>query len=416
MTRVPNRIALTLAFSCASLILGPGVVTTLAQGQPVHERLKIVADDGGIGHEFGSAVAIDRGIIAVGARYDDDNGAGAGSAYLHHAATGRQIAKLLPLDGAAGAAFGTSIAIADGLVAIGAPQDEHDGVASGSVYVFEVASGNQLAKLTPDDADAGDLFGASVDIANGLVAVGAMGNDDLGDASGAAYVFDASTGLQLAKILPESGAANMAFGVSIAIDENNVAVGSRTYFELSKGFTLGAVRLFDLANGQLVHTLTASNGTWTDFFGEAIDMDNGYVAVGAWARSIFFDHSGAAYIFDASTGEQLHYIFPSDGHDRDHFGLSISISDGIVAIGADQDGDNGWVAGSAYLYDALTGAQIDKLLASDGSQFDYFGTSIAIDNGVVAVGAIGDEDNGSDSGSVYVFGRGRRLQFAGPRQ
>jgi hypothetical protein len=44
-----------------------------------------------------------------------------------------------------------------------------------------------------------------------------------------------------------------------------------------------------------------------------------------------------------------------------------------------------------------------KPLPSDGAENDYFGVSVAIDNGVVAVGASGNGDNGTDSGSAYVF-------------
>ena len=43
------------------------------------------------------------------------------------------------------------------------------------------------------------------------------------------------------------------------------------------------------------------------------------------------------------------------------------------------------------------------MVASDGDVFDRFGTSVSIDNGIVVVGAVGDQDNGLDSGSAYVF-------------
>ena len=185
-----------------------------------------------------------------------------------------------------------------------------------------------------------------------------------------------------------------------------VAIGSRSYFVLGSGYTFATAYLFDASNGDQLRKFVTQNinGDLGGRFSDSIDIDDGVVAVGAWGRSIFFDHSGAAYTFDAATGDQLAYIVPDDGHDRDYFGRSISIDNGVVAIGADGDDDNAWAAGSAYLYDALTGDQIDKLLASDGDTFDSFGSSITIDNGVVAVGAIGDSDNGSDSGSVYVYG------------
>lgn len=45
---------------------------------------------------------------------------------------------------------------------------------------------------------------------------------------------------------------------------------------------------------------------------------------------------------------------------------------------------------------------IIKLLASDGAEDDLFGRSVAISGDTVIVGAYSD-DNGSDSGSAYIF-------------
>lgn len=44
-----------------------------------------------------------------------------------------------------------------------------------------------------------------------------------------------------------------------------------------------------------------------------------------------------------------------------------------------------------------------KLLASDGADYDYFGNSVAVSGDCVVVGAWGNDDNDSDSGSAYVF-------------
>ena len=73
---------------------------------------------------------------------------------------------------------------------------------------------------------------------------------------------------------------------------------------------------------------------------------------------------------------------------------------GVVAVGAEGDIDNGFEAGAAYLYNALAGTQIDKLLASDPAVFDRLGATIAMADGVVAAGAVGDA---SAAGDVYVF-------------
>ena len=110
--------------------------------------------------QFGGSIAIDNGVVAVGAHWDDDNGNASGSAYLFDATTGQQLHKLLPSDGAAGDCFGFSIAIANGVVAVGALDDDDNGTASGSAYLFDATTGQQLYKLLPSDGAAGDMFGS----------------------------------------------------------------------------------------------------------------------------------------------------------------------------------------------------------------------------------------------------------------
>ena len=45
----------------------------------------------------------------------------------------------------------------------------------------------------------------------------------------------------------------------------------------------------------------------------------------------------------------------------------------------------------------------DKLTAGDGANYDYFGADVSISADVCAVGAYLDDDNYSQSGSVYIF-------------
>ena len=392
-----------------SRFLLPAVVTgvlafvTPALGQVINEDVKLLASDGAGNDEFGQSIGIADGVVAVGAQSDNDNGSNSGSAYLFDAITGIQLFKLLPSDGAGSDQFGWSIAIADGMVAVGAQSDNDNGTSSGSAYLFDAATGVQLFKLLPSDGMAGDQFGWSIAIGDGVVAVGAQSDDDNGSNSGSVYLFDATTGVQINKLLPNDGNVGDVFGYSVAIDNGVVAVGA--YLDDDNGGSSGSAYLFNAATGVQIAKLLPSDGVGGDHFGFSIALADGIVAVGMRLDDDNGPNSGSAYLFDASTGVQIAKLIADDGAAHDHFGYSIAIANGVVAVGArlDDDKDNGNDSGSAYLFDATTGVQIAKLLASDGSGADEFGYSIGIDNGVVAVGAHQDSDNGLNSGSAYVF-------------
>jgi hypothetical protein len=55
-----------------------------------------------------------------------------------------------------------------------------------------------------------------------------------------------------------------------------------------------------------------------------------------------------------------------------------------------------------------------KLLASDGAILDYFGCSVSISGDTALIGVSGDDDNGKDSGSAYVFIKGGENQSNEP--
>jgi len=59
--------------------------------------------------------------------------------------------------------------------------------------------------------------------------------------------------------------------------------------------------------------------------------------------------------------------------------------------------------GSAYLFDATTGQELLELTSSDEASGDEFGYSVSLDGDLALVGAWGNDDNGSNSGSGYVF-------------
>ncbi len=376
-------------------------VAAPAGGQVVNEDIKLLAGDGAAYDRFGHSISIDNGVVAVGALYHEENGLDSGAAYLFDASTGVQIAELLPNDAAADDRFGFSIAIDNGVVAVGARLDDDNGSESGSAYLFSASPGVQIGKLLPTDGAAGDHFGFSIAIDNGIVAVGAA---ESGGYSGSAYLFDASTGDQIHELLPIGGVGSPYFGCSIAIHNGVVAVGARSDRELDGNHPYvpgsGAAYLFNASTGAQIAKLLPSDGARGDQFGHSIAIDNGVVAVAALFGDGVVGDSGAVYLFDASTGAQIAKLFPTDGVSNDNFGSSIAIDNGVVAIGAFYDNSNGFSSGSAYLFNASSGSQIAKLLASDALYLELLGQSIAIDNGVVVAGA---PDNSDRPGAAYIF-------------
>ncbi len=379
-----------------TVFCGGVALSGVAVGQ-ITEARKLLPSGGSAGAQFGFATAIDGGVVAIGAPSDSAGGVGSGSVYLFDAATGLELRKISPIDGAAGDEFGSSVSISGGRVLVGARGDDDAGLESGSAYLFDALTGTLLAKLVASDGSAGDEFGFAVSIDGDTIAVGAKRDDDNGTDSGSLYLFSALSGAQLSKLLPSDGGLNHNFGESVDLDGGVVAVGAH-----GAGFLAGAAYLFDVSTGVELHKILPTDTHWNMFFGQSVAIDGGVLLVGAWADSIFFDHSGSAYLFDVATGAQLTKLIPSDGHDRDHFGFSVALDAGVAAIGADEDDDSAFDAGSAYLYDAASGTLMTKVLASDGAVDDAFGSAIAIENGVVVVGAPRDDDLGDSSGSAYL--------------
>ena len=76
-----------------------------------------------------------------------------------------------------------------------------------------------------------------------------------------------------------------------------------------------------------------------------------------------------------------------------------------MIIGANHDNDNGTYSGSAYIFtrNGTNWTQQTKLTPTDGASSDWFGTTVSINNDNVIVGSPGDSDNGTYSGSAYIF-------------
>ena len=272
-----------------------------------------------------------------------------------------------------------------------------------------------LQKLLAADGAINDVFGGSVAISGDRAIVGAWGDDDNGDRSGAAYVFERAAGgrwREVAKLAPVDGAAVDFFGFSVAILGDRAIVGAHR--NDGNGRNSGAAYVFERAAGGTwseVVKLIAADAVAFDQFGVSVALSGDRAIVGALANRGNKFKSGSAYVFERAAGggwSQVAKLTAADGAALDDFGNSVALSGDRAIVGAYLDYDNGSRSGSAYVFERAAGggwSEVAKLTAADGADRDYFGGSVALSGDRAIVGVSGDDDNGFSSGSAYVFER-----------
>ncbi|MDD3814226.1 MAG: FG-GAP repeat protein [Desulfocapsaceae bacterium] len=410
---------------------------------PWIQQFKLTASDGASSDNFGWSISISGNTIIVGSPEDDDNGSDAGSAYVFEKpaegwAAMTQTAKLTASDGATSDHFGRTVSISNDTIVVGAPYDDDNGLTSGSAYVFvKPASGwvdtTQTAKLTAGDGAAGDFFGNSVSVSGDVIVVGASEDDDNGGESGSAYVFEKPVSgwgdmTQTAKLTASDGDLSDHFGGSVSISGDVIAVGAG--FDDDKGRDSGSAYVYvkpisGWADMTQTAKLTASDGAEYDYLGShSISISDETVVVGATFDDDNGGNSGSAYVYVkplAGWGDmaQTAKLTASDGDMWDQFGESVSINGNTIVIGAIGDDDKGSGSGSVYVFKKplsgwTTMTEAAKLTATDGQMSDQFGISVATDGDVIIAGAYYDDDNGAESGSAYInFIKGTVYAFSG---
>ena len=346
-------------------------------GLPLQVK-RLLAGDGADFDQFGISVAVSGDTAVVGARLRELNGfVNTGAAYVFERNVGGadgwgETAILLPGDPADSQFFGEHVDIDGDTIVVGAARDPEAGTRAGAAYIFQRDDGDPIlwqesAKLQPADLAEEDRFGSSVSILGDTIAVGSPRDDDVNVDAGSAYIFERlgggdNTWTEAAKLLPSAGLSNGSFGNSVALseDQSTLVVGQpgRTNDLLSAGFAF--------------------------VFGHDVG------GADAWGEADL--------------------LTPSDGVDRDLFGIDVAISGDTIAVGSPLSDPKGESSGSVYLYERNTVDPdqwdlIVKLVAADGDRAGRYGRSVALDGDALVVGSVGDDDSGSFSGSAYVHQR-----------
>lgn len=438
----------------------PGAVYVFEfDGQNWTQKQKIMAQGVVSTDNFGGSLSESDGQLMIGT-WGTDGLKGSVFVFEYNGSEWQETQELTASDGLAGDWFGYSVSLTGQFALVGA---HHDDGQSGAAYVFEYDGNNwtQTDKLTASDMTLNDWFGFSVSLSGNRAVIGAA-NDDSG--RGSAYVFESNgtDWIETRKLMADDGQSRDRFGVSVDQFGDFVLIGAPGY---ALDAALGSVYLFEYNGLDWNQTLTFTNsaGNLGNEFGNSVSFNADHVFISTLTGLIQNGVTGGVVVFNHGTGSWLEQtrLLPDPGvHDFDEFAQSLSLSGNRALIGAPGNDDNEYNSGAAYLYDydgqfwhqtaqltatlgaeyaafgfavslsgdrALMGApyetvngidtgavyvfdfdgshwnQTAKLTASDGAANDVFGYAVSLQGNRAVMGAYQDDDNGDDSGSVYVF-------------
>ena len=142
-------------------------------------------------------------------------------------------------------------------------------------------------------------------------------------------------------------------------------------------------------------------------FGLSVALSGDVLLVGAPTDDEAGGVAGAAHVFrlEESAWLQEATLTASDWGVGDAFGSSVAMSGDLALIGADATDDDGTNSGSAYVFrfDGVSWLQEAKLTGSDADAENRFGSTVSINGDVAVIGAWQDNPKGDNIGSAYVF-------------
>ncbi len=422
-------------------------LTREEKSELAHQYIKATNTEAG--DAFGAAVASGGNYMVIGAPNDDsssqtnDDTSGSvdsGAAFVleNTGGTWSHVA-YLKADPTiiAGDLFGSSVAINDDLIAVGAPATNGS---RGAVYLF-IRSGDSWVfdeSLTVVDAIENSEFGASISIIDELILVGAPGVDTV-------YIFEPN-GNDWEQSDEQSGEADSRFGEVVKLNKGT----ANTEYAVSAPAALtgqGLVTIYQYTDGEsseLVVLSAGDNAANEDGFGQSMDFELDRIVVGApgdaSAQTGVNDESdgtttetnaGAAYLFERGSEDddwplQVFLKAPEQGDTL--FGSAVGLSANMVAVGApNEDSDAALIDGSDN-NDNMTDSGLVYVFEFDGSEWtaetlvgsglpaanDHFGSVFSFDGTRLLVG-VPDEDGertgvnpgfeggADDSGAVFII-------------
>ncbi len=334
---------------------------------------------------FGYSVDVDGDIIVVGAKGYNSN-QGAIYVFEKDLTNGWDVdpIRFIASDGHISDYFGQAVAIDGNTIVAGAynaadddsnrHNDYNYDKEKGAAYVYEYSNGNWsfTIKLIDPDGESrgegsttwGDQFGRSVSIDGDIIVIGSW-YDDWAPYTlpGSACVFRRVEGLwdiaSKVKLVSSTQQTQAYFGLTVAVSGNVIAIGS-PYYVNGSGISGGRVSVFRWNDVQWIEekTLIAPDYANGAYFGERLSLEGDRIVVGEYHSS---NWTGSAYLFEWDGETWSDGTSLVTGGSGDRLGSSVAICDDVVFVGAYRV-DTGGVVDAGMIY-ALTACNYD--LAGD---------------------------------------------------
>lgn len=379
-----------------------------------------------INDQSGTSVALNAegNIIAIGAPFNDNNGAASGQVRIFENQSDNWVQIGAAINGSASpnrSGFSVSISNDGNIVAIGSPDTNGSGFDSGEVRVFENIAGNwtQIGDEINGEATF-DNSGYSVSLSGdgAIVAIGALDNGGAaGSNTGHVRVYENIAGSweQIGDDIDgEEAEDKSGFSVSLSEDGTIVAIGAP--FNDGTASSSGHVRVYQNESGSWEQIGDDIDGeAMNDRFGVsvALSTDGTIVAIGARDNN----STGHVRVYENVAGSWEQIGDDIDGESiGTHFGSSVGISanGSIVAIGIPLSDTAGSEQGQVKLYQNQSGNWIQINNSIDGEEMnDRSGTSVSLsaDGSIVAIGALLNDGNGANSGHARIFSNSNILSL-----
>src|SRR6056300_1083702 len=389
------------------------------------KEAKLQSNDVQTSDNFGSGVGIYGDYIVGGAYAEDTGGSRAGSAYIFKR-TGtiwEQTAKIQSGDQSEDDKFGLNCKIYGDYVIVGAPEEDIGGSEYGAAYIFkrDALSRPTTNVIVLSPADWGSPAqhfhrNPSLDTTTSsfyeLVQGTSWGTGTTTDTGHGIELRLNGTNTELYVNSDNNNLDPITVSIGDGTASSSVTLISGQTCTLYKAdgtgysFTVNSGHLFGEVWSK-TETLLASDGASGDFFGQSVDIYDGYAIVGASIKD-YNDgtNTGGAYIFkknvDESWTEQA-ILISDDPIDNYQFGASVYIKGNYAIVGEPGSTNTG---GFMYVFErsGSTWTQIKKFQVTNGQDAN-FGTSVAISGDTILSGAPYDDVKDVNTGVCYVFSK-----------